>query len=92
MPWYEPGDEFTELRVYFNTEDWNTSEHGLIYTDPKWIEELRADLVQAGYPPGAVGDIDYSEQGMQGVNFVSLDAGSAFIQAWFAQEVDDEDE
>jgi len=30
-------------------------------------------------------DIDYSEQGMQGDNYVSLDVGAAFISAWDAK-------
>ena len=70
---------FGEFRVYFNTEDWDTSEDGLIYTDKGFLRELREFLVAHGLP-GA--DVSYSEQGMQGDDYVSLDAGTDFYNAW----------
>ena len=71
--------DFGELCVYFNTKSWDTQEHGLIYTDRQFLRELRAFLDAHGLP-GA--DVDYSEQGMQGDNYVSLDIGEAFLTAW----------
>lgn len=75
--------DFGELRVYFNTEDWDVNKDGLIYTDKQWRNELQAFLDTHGLPGK---DISYSEQGMQGDNFVSMDIVSAkFLQAWEAK-------
>jgi len=71
--------EFGELRVVFDTDMWDTKKHGLIYTDPKFIVELREYLDSIGLD-GV--DAEYSEQGMQGRNFVSLDIGKGFIDSW----------
>ena len=70
---------FGEFRVYFNTEDWDTAEDGLIYTDKGFLAELRAFLDAHGLPGKDVCD---SEQGMQGDDYVSLDAGTDFYNAW----------
>ena len=76
----DPPDElFGELRVYFNPETWDVRELGLIYTDKRFLAELRAFLNSHGLP-GA--DVCYSEQGMQGDDYVSLDAGGKFYAAW----------
>ena len=56
-------DAFGELRVYFDTNTWNTDEDGLIYTDRQFERELREFLTQHGLPGK---DVSYSEQGMQG--------------------------
>ena len=70
---------FGELKVVFDTTTWDTKLHGLIYTDRKFIDELRTYL----YSVGLVGiDAEYSEQGMQGRNFVSFDIGKSFIDSW----------
>lgn len=63
--------DFAELRVVFDTETWNVEEDGLIYTDPVFLDSIREAF--------GTDDIDYSEQGMQGINFVSFDVGSEFI-------------
>ena len=72
------------LRVFFNRKNWNTEEHGLIYTDEKWIAELRKGLREIGVT--ATG-LEYTEQGMQGDDYVSLCAWkpktiAAFIKAF----------
>jgi hypothetical protein len=72
--------DFGELCVYFNTEDWDVNRDGLIYTDKQFRDELQAFLDAQGLPGK---DISYSEQGMQGDNYVSMDIVSAkFLQAW----------
>jgi hypothetical protein len=68
-----------ELRVYFDTKTWDTYEDGLIYTDRKFERQLRRFL-NAHSLPGK--DVSYSEQGMQGDDYVSLDAGTKFYKAW----------
>lgn len=70
---------FGELRVYFNMDDWKTFAHGLIYTDPKFLKCLRKFLVAHNLPGQLV---SYSEQGMQGFDYVSLDASGGFMRAW----------
>ena len=72
-------DMFGELRVYFDTDTWDVNVHGLIYTDRGFLKELREFLNAHGLP-GA--DVSYSEQGMQGDDYVSLDAGHKFYAAW----------
>ena len=77
---YHEEDEIRgELRVYFNTKTWKVEKDGLIYTDRKLIKELRQFLESHGLPGD---DVGYSEQGMQGCNYVSLDAGEKFYSAW----------
>ena len=71
--------DFGELRVYFDTKTWDVNEDGLIYTDRKFERELREFLNAHGLPGK---DVSYSEQGMQGDDYVSLDAGTAFYNAW----------
>ncbi len=72
-------EAFGELRVYFDTDTWDTSKDGLIYTDTLFLKELREFLTAHGLPGD---DVCYSEQGMQGDDYVSLDAGGAFYKAW----------
>lgn len=71
--------DFGELRVYFNTEDWDVKEDGLIYTDRQFERELQVFLEGHGLEGQ---DVSYSEQGMQGNNYVSCDVGAKFLAAW----------
>mgnify|MGYP006283636965 CR=1 FL=1 len=73
--------DFGELRVYFNTDTWNVEQDGLIYTDKKFYKDLQAFIKQQGL----VVDLCYSEQGMQGDNYVSLDVGKDFLDSWSAK-------
>lgn len=74
--------DFGELRVIFNTDTWNVDEHGLIYTDKLFMQQLREFLKQHGL---AGDDVSYSEQGMQGDDYVSCDMGAKFIRSWEAK-------
>jgi hypothetical protein len=76
--------DFGELRVYFNTRDWDVRKDGLIYTDTQFMTELKELLTQMGIDSS---DVSYSEQGMQGDNYVSCDVGECFINT-FMQTVD----
>ena len=73
-------EDFGELRVYFNST-WNVRQDGLIYTDSQFLAELRDRLAQYGFDST---DVSYSEQGMQGSNYVSLDVGAQFLSSWFS--------
>lgn len=82
VPYINEEQNFGELCVYFNTDVWDTERLGLIYTDRKWLRELCEALEDAGFDAS---DIGYSEQGMQGRNFVSLDVGKDFLASWKTQ-------
>ena len=71
--------DFGELRVRFNTATWDVNVDGLIYTDTLFEEELCALLAQLGFDAS---DVSYSEQGMQGDTYVSLDVGECFINTF----------
>jgi hypothetical protein len=72
-------DDF-ELRICFNTRSWNNNRHGLIYTDSRWMRELIAHFNKLGLPGRAV---DYTEQGMQGDNYVSCCVDKKqFLTTW----------
>jgi len=70
-----------QLNVYFNKKDWNVGSHGLIYTDKLWLENLHKELTKLGFknPKSAT----YSEQGMQGDNYVNLDVTKEFSNQFF---------
>ena len=73
-----------ELRAYFS-KDWNVKIDGLIYTDKSWIQDLRLNLFYLGFSMEAIQNIDYSEQGMQGHDYVSLDVGVSFMREYLKQ-------
>lgn len=74
--------DFGELCVFFNTKTWNVNKDGLIYTDSLFKKQLRNWLTELGYNAT---DVSYSEQGMQGDNYVSLDVGNKFIASYIAK-------
>jgi hypothetical protein len=82
MTYIDPEEGYGLLNIYFNTDDWRPDRDGLIYTDSLFIKELRDFLTSQGY---AGDDVGYSEQGMQGDNFVNLDAGKAFADSYIAK-------
>ena len=73
---------FGELRVYFDTRTWDINKDGLIYTDSQFEEELRNLLCTAGFTKEEAEDVSYSEQGMQGDDYVSLDFCDKFAAAY----------
>ena len=79
----EEGEEqYGELCVHFNTDDWRVDKDGLIYTDRLFAKELCAYLQSIGLDGK---DVCYSEQGMQGDNYVSCDVGASFIASYKAK-------
>ena len=78
--WFEEDKpKFGDFRVSFNTESWDINEDSLIYTDHQFIDELKVLLSSLGLPTD---NVDYSEHGMQGRDFVSFDVGSEFCEAF----------
>ena len=71
--------DFGELCVHFTTDSWDVNTDGLIYTDTQFLYELRVYLQTIGFTEAEALDVQYSEQGMQGDNYVSLDVGGVFI-------------
>jgi len=85
---YYPEEPFHgELRAYFEPHgftrgSWNVAGYGLIYTDRQWMQEFKIGLKELGLSIRAVQNVNYSEQGMQGQDFVSMDVGPAFWKSW----------
>jgi hypothetical protein len=76
--------DFGELRVYFN--NWDTDKLGLIYTDKQFMQEFKAVLAtKLDFTDKQLKNLCYSEQGMQGDNYVSMDILSADIINKFAE-------
>lgn len=73
--------DFGELCVFFNTDTWDVNKDGLIYTD----KQFKMDLMEFIKQHGLVVDLCYSEQGMQGDDYVSLDVGKDFLRSWEAK-------
>ena len=72
--------DFGELRVYFNTQDWDVNRDGLIYSDMGWKHTFLTCMEnELGFSSDAILDVYFSEQGMQGVDYVSMDIGPQFI-------------
>ena len=71
--------DFGELCIHFTADSWDVSTMGLIYTDKQFKAELREYLVSLGFTQAEANDVEYSEQGMQGDNYVSCDVGAVFI-------------
>jgi len=71
--------DFGELRVYFDTKSWDVNKDGLIYTDRQFEKDLKELLTAMGLDDS---DVGYSEQGMQGDTYVSLDVGENFIASY----------
>jgi len=72
--------DFGELCARFDTKTWNCDADGLIYTDKMWINEFRSLMRSLGFTRAAVNDINFSEQGMQEYNYVSMDVGADFMR------------
>jgi hypothetical protein len=79
LSWVNSGGVFGELRVHFDTNTWDTQRDGLIYTDNLFMKELQEFLTTLGMQGS---DVDYSEHGMQGDDYVSFDVGAKFISTY----------
>ena len=72
--------DFGELRAYFDSAEWDVDNDGLIYTDSTWMQNFKSCMSTLGFSDLALNDIDYSEMGMQGDRYVSMDVGLDFIR------------
>jgi len=80
LAYLDDDGDFGELRAYFDPAEWDTDKDGLIYTDRAWMSSFLSCMATLGFSVQALADIDYSEAGMQGDNFVSMDVGGDFIR------------
>jgi hypothetical protein len=71
--------EYGELRAYFDESEWNVESDGLIYSDQAWMRSFRSCMATLGFSVQALAAISYTEQGMQGTEYVSLDVGQDFL-------------
>lgn len=71
-------DDFGELRVYFDEDTWSVDELGLIYTDELFLASVTEFLISRGYTVDSA-SVDYSEQGMQGDDYVSFDVSGQIV-------------
>ena len=69
-----------KFHVYFTPRSWSVRKYGLIYLDHRWIKEFRAALVKIGFSKKAAEEVYYTEQGDQGQEYVSLEAGQVFLR------------
>ena len=76
---------FGELMVRFDTKSWDTDKDGLIYTDDLFLTQLHEFLLSQGFTRETATDVSYSEQGMQGDEYVSLDVSSEFCEEWLVK-------
>lgn len=65
------GKGHVEVNVTFDPNTWNVEHHGLIYTDRLFLEGLRRKFAEL---LGHNIALDYTEQGMQGEDYVSLES------------------
>ena len=66
------GDNVVEVNLTFDPNTWNTERDGLVYTDNLFligVHEKMAKLL-----PGVSFALDYTEEGMQGEDYVSLES------------------
>lgn len=75
---FRENDAHAYLRVHFSRTSWDYDKHGLIYTDRLFVRELRTAFKNYGltFKPS---DLDYTEQGMQGDDYVSLYVSGKFL-------------
>jgi hypothetical protein len=77
---FDEDDQFGELRAYFDPVEWDIDEDGLIYSDSTWKYTFVQCMQTLGFSDDAILHIAYSEQGMQGNDYVSLDVGPDFVR------------
>jgi hypothetical protein len=84
---YKRTNVFGYLDIYFDPKTWDTSWDGLIYTDKTFEKEALAMLKKQGFSSAALKprETGYSEQGMQGDDYVNFDIGAKFIEEWEAK-------
>lgn len=68
----DQSDRWLHARFYFDPVLWDVDEHGFVYTDHLFVDNLHARLRARGWT-NPEQSINYSESGMQGRDFVDFD-------------------
>jgi len=76
---YSEGEKMGFLQAYFD-KSWCLRTNGLIYNNPHWIKDLRKEISNLLKIKINSTDITYSEQGMQGNNYVHMDISNKIIK------------
>lgn len=63
------------VNVYFDKKTWDVEKDGYVYSDMGFLKELKASLIGQGLPKDATEKLTYTEAGMQGDNWISLEFG-----------------
>jgi hypothetical protein len=66
-------------RFHFNKEEWDINSLGLIYTDEGFLDSVYTALNDAGFK-NTLDHIGYSEQGMQGDDYIDFDATIELVE------------
>lgn len=66
------GQRIRSINVRFNKKTWSVRRDGLIYSDKGFLEGVRQEL-QNMFPESDWSRLEYTEQGMQGKDFVSME-------------------
>lgn len=78
LNYFSNDDQSGELHVSFEKSSWDVFQCDLIYQDTLFLKELKSHFdIEEG--------IGYSEQGMQGKDFVSFDVGPKFLNSEFGK-------
>jgi hypothetical protein len=65
-------DEEVLLEVYL--ENYDVKQFGFIYTDEKFLNSINSILIKKGFSEDTL--LDYTEQGMQGRNYIHMIFGN----------------
>jgi hypothetical protein len=81
----DPDEDQASLRVFAVPRRY-PNKTGLIYTDPGFLRGVKALLKEVGMP--AWSQVDYSEQGMQGFNYVDMEVCSKRAFKWLREQTE----
>ncbi len=68
-----------DVNVFFDPDAFPSDTFGLVYLDGTFGQAVQTYLARI-FPPVQFGEPGYTEQGMQGVDYVSMEYGRAFME------------
>lgn len=71
---------YAEVRVHL--ADWRTQDHGFIFPDQGFLNQLRDRLKEQGFSEDSVQNLVWAELGLQGPTWATFVGGRIFIQRW----------
>jgi hypothetical protein len=77
---------YFELRAYWDKRTWSVKKHGLVYTDELWLKTLKNNLINLGFSKIGLKGLTYSEQGLQGNDYVGMDVYDKHSTPVFAKD------